>query len=102
MLVILFTSCKKHTQVSGTVYDASSKPVPFANISIYSESDGGWNITTTDSKGYYILYFKATKKAQYTVSAYKPIADGVSSGIFYHSKSVPISIGKSQVIDLYP
>ncbi len=84
--LLIFSNCKKTTEVNGYYYTKAKVPIPYQNVAII-DGGTGWSIATTDNNGYYHFTFKAKKKSKYKVSA--PDA------------SEKIIVGKVNNIDLY-
>ncbi len=82
--LLIFSSCKKTTEVSGYYYTKSKVPIPYQNIYL---CDGGqcYSIATTDNNGYYYFTFKAKKKKNYRVDTKKITLGTVNNIDLYRS-----------------
>lgn len=62
-LLILSTAVSLNAQIQGTVADANGEPLPFVNVYL----EGGYDGTTTNSDGRYVLDVLKSGTASYTV-----------------------------------
>ena len=94
--ICVLTSCKKETEVSGTVYSPSNKPVANVMVSLgedntFKDKVNSTDKVTTDSKGFYKFTFTAKGNREYFV---KCLSD---SG---EQSSTNLEKGKANTIDL--
>ena len=71
MCLVIFSSCKKKTEVAGRVYSINDTPVAGGKIKLWAYGSSKYadisEVTTTDNEGYYHFSFKAKRNHYYDV-----------------------------------